>query len=194
MLISFNVQLLKNQKKLKGIPITMHVLNPMHLDHENIHQVVPFGDERWDEIRSRIKFNQALSEYQVEKLWTLLEDFKDVFAWHKGEFGCCTIGEHATNTQGFPPCCTTPGKLSYQEEAEVNKQIQALIKLGKMTNSDSKYGCRISQSVKRDGNRQFCGDYRPLNMQTKRDSFPMPLIDDVFSHMGSNQWFSALDL
>jgi hypothetical protein len=31
-------------------------------------------------------------------------------------------------------------------------------------------------------------------MQTKRDSFPMPLIDDVFFQMGNNQWFSALDL
>jgi hypothetical protein len=37
-------------------------------------------------------------------------------------------------------------------------------------------------------------DYRPLNMQTKRDSFPMPLIDDVLFRMGSNQWFSALDV
>jgi hypothetical protein len=31
-------------------------------------------------------------------------------------------------------------------------------------------------------------------MQTKRDSFPMPLIDDVHSQMGNNQWFNALDL
>jgi hypothetical protein len=25
-------------------------------------------------------------------------DFKDVFAWHKGELGCCTIGERAIDT------------------------------------------------------------------------------------------------
>jgi hypothetical protein len=31
-------------------------------------------------------------------------------------------------------------------------------------------------------------------MHTKKDSFPMPLINDVLSQMGSNQWFSALDL
>jgi hypothetical protein len=29
-------------------------------------------------------------------------------------------------------------------------------------------------------------------MQTKKHSFPMPLIDDVLSQMGSNQWFNAL--
>ncbi len=109
----------------------MLMLNPMHLDHENMQQVVLSRDERWDEIRSRIKFDQALSENHVEELWTLLEDFKDVFAQHKGELGCCTIREHVIDTQGFPPCRTTLGKLSYWEEAEENKQIQALIKLSK---------------------------------------------------------------
>jgi hypothetical protein len=63
----------------------------------------------------------------------------------------------------------------------VNKQIQALIKLGKMKSNDSKYVCRISLPIKRDGSKQFCGDYRPLNMQTRRGSFLMPLIDDVLS-------------
>jgi hypothetical protein len=63
-----------------------------------------------------------------------------------------------------------------------------------MKNNDSEYACRVSLHVKRDGSMRFCGDFRPLNMQTRKDSFPMPLIDDVFSQMGSSQWFSALDL
>ncbi len=172
----------------------MHVLNPMHLDHTNMQHVVLQGDERWDEIWSMIKFDQALSKNQVEELWTLLEDFKDVFAWHKGKLGCCTIGEHAIDTQGFPPCRTTPRRLSYQEENEVNRQIHALIKLGKMKNNDFEYAYRVSLHFKKDGSRHFCGDYKPLNMQMKKDSFPMLLIDDVLSQMGSSQWFNALDL
>jgi hypothetical protein len=74
-----------------------------------------------------------------------------------------------------------PGRLFCWEEAKVNKHIQAWIKLGKMKNSDSEYACRVNLLVKRDGSRQFCGDYRPLNLQTRNDSFPMPLIDNVFS-------------
>ncbi len=99
----------------------MPMLNPVHLDHANMQQVVLYGDERWDEIQSEIKFDQALNKNQAEELWTLLEDFKDVFVWRKGELGCCTIGEHAINTQGFPPCRTTLGRLSHWEETEVNR-------------------------------------------------------------------------
>jgi hypothetical protein len=82
-----------------------------------------FRLERWDEIRIKIKFDQALDENHVEGPWILLEDFKNVFAWHKGKLGYCTIGEHIINTQGIPPCRTTPGRLFYWEEAEMNKQI-----------------------------------------------------------------------
>jgi len=84
-----------------------------------------------------------------------LEDFKDVFAWHKGELGCYIIREHAIDTQGFPPCHTTLGRLSYWEEVKMNKHIQALIKFCKIKNSDSEYACRVSLPVKRDGNKWF---------------------------------------
>jgi hypothetical protein len=41
----------------------------------------------WDEIQSKIKFDQAFGENQAQGLWALLGDFKDVFVWHKGELG-----------------------------------------------------------------------------------------------------------
>jgi hypothetical protein len=60
--------------------------------------------------------------------------------------------------------------------------------------SDSEYACRVTLLVKKDGSRRFCGDYRPLNLQTRRDSFPMPLVEDVISQLGKLVWFTALDL
>jgi len=123
-----------------------------------------------------------------------LERYQDVFAWNKGELGCCTIGEHSIDTQGFPPCKVFPSRLSYWEEAEVKKQIDVLVDLGKMRPNNSEYACCVTLPVKRDGSRRFYGDYRPLNMQTRRDSFPMPLVDDVISQLGKSTWFTALDL
>jgi hypothetical protein len=84
--------------------------------------------------------------------------------------------------------------LSYWEEAEVKRQIDVLVDMGKMRPSDSEYACRVTLPVKKDGSRRFCGDYRPLNLQTRRDSFPMPLVEDVISQLGKSAWFTALDL
>ncbi len=151
-------------------------------------------DTRWSEICQRIKVDRNLDEGRQQQLWAVLERYQDVFAWNKGELGCCTVGEHVIDTQGFPPCRAAPGRLSYWEEAEVKRQIDALVELGKMRPSNSEYACRVTLPVKKDGSRRFCDDYRPLNAQTRRDSFPMPLVEDVIDQLGNSAWFSALDL
>jgi len=121
---------------------------------------------RWKEICERIKIDIDLGEHGQQQLWGILERYQDVFAWNKGELGCYTISEHSINTQGFPPCKTSPGRLSYWEEVEVKRQIDALVDLGKMRPSNSEYARRVTLPVKKDGSRRFCGDYRPLNGQT----------------------------
>ncbi len=141
---------------------------------------------RWREICQRIRIDTSLEEGKRKQLWQVLERYQDVFAWNKGELGCCTIGERFVDTQGFPPCKASPGRLSYWEKAKVKRQIDVLVELGKMKPNSSEYACRVTLPVKKDGSRRFCGDYRPLNAQTRRDSFPMPLVEDVISQLGNS--------
>jgi hypothetical protein len=151
-------------------------------------------DNRWREICQQIRIDTSLDEEGQQQLWKILERYQDIFAWNKGELGCCTIGEHFVDMQGFPPCKTSFGRLSYWEEAEMKRQIDVLVGLGKMKPSSSEYACRVTLPVKKDGSMHFCGDYRPLNAQTRRDSFPMPLVEDVINQLGNSSWFTALDL
>jgi len=154
----------------------------------------PKEDTRWGEICQKIRIDQHLDKGMERQLWCVLEQYQDVFAWNKGELGCCNVGEHQIDTQGFPPCKVAPHRLSYWEEVEVNRQINVLVELGKMRPSNSAYACRVTLLVKKDGSKRFCGDYRPLNLQTRRDSFPMPLVEDIISQLGKLAWFTALDL
>jgi hypothetical protein len=146
----------------------------------------PKMDTRWEEISQKIQIDHNLGEEERQQLWKVFSNYQDVFAWNKGELGCCTVGKHSINTQGFPPYRVSPGRLSFWEEAEVKKQIDVLVELGKMKPSDSEYACRVTLPVKRDGSKRFCGDYQPLNRQTRRDAFPMPLVNDVISQLGKS--------
>jgi hypothetical protein len=150
--------------------------------------------ERWEDISHKFRIDQGLDELKRPVLWRILDQYQDVFAWTKGELGCCTVGEHSIDTQGFPPCRVVLGRLSFWEETEVKRQIDTLVEMGKMRPSDSEYACRVTLPVKKDGSMRFCGDYRPLNLQTRRDSFPMPLVEDIISQLGKSAWFTALDL
>ena len=46
---------------------------------------------------------------------------------------------------------------------------------------------------KRDGSVWWCVDYRALNKITKKDVFPLPLIEDCMDALEGNCWFSKLD-
>jgi hypothetical protein len=67
---------------------------------------------RWKEICQKIQVDQNLDGDKRQQLWKILECYQDVFAWNKGELGCCTVGEHSVDTQRFPPCKLSHGRLS----------------------------------------------------------------------------------
>jgi len=47
---------------------------------------------------------------------------------------------------------------------------------------------------KKDGTIRFCINFRKLNAVTKKDSYPLPRIDDIFDQLSDNVWYSTLDL
>jgi ribonuclease HI len=42
---------------------------------------------RWGEMKSKINVDPSLDPVKVDQLWQLLEQFSNVFIWHKNKLG-----------------------------------------------------------------------------------------------------------
>ena len=69
-----------------------------------------------------------------------------------------------------------------------------MLEQGIIKESNSPWVASAVYVTKKDGGLRICVDYRELNKRTIKDSYPLPLVDDIQSYLAGAQIFSTLDL
>ena len=72
---------------------------------------------------------------------------------------------------------------------EAQQAIEEMQNAGVIEPSLSPWASPIVLVRKKDGTTRFCVDYRKLNQATKKDSYPLPRIDDTLETLAGVKWF-----
>ncbi|XP_071580822.1 uncharacterized protein [Temnothorax nylanderi] len=134
-----------------------------------------------------------LNEAQKEIFTDFLEEYQDVFS-EEIVAGNCGVVEHVINLEDSSPIKQVPRRIPLRMREEVEKIIEEMRKQGVIEESQSPWVSPAVLVRKKDGTLRFCVDYRMVNAITKKDSFPLPRIDDIFDQLSGNFWFCTLDL
>jgi hypothetical protein len=80
------------------------------------------------------------------------------------------------------------------ELVELKIQLQDLLDKGFICPSASPWGCPAPFVKKKDNSLRLCVDYRPFNMVTIKNKYPLPCIDILFYQLAEAKVLSKIDL
>lgn len=152
-----------------------------------VDEVPPFLKELFQ------KESQDFSSKQKDIFARFLVDFQDIFS-EEIVAGNCDGVAHEINVNNSNPIKQAPRRIPLQMREEVDTIIEDMRRQGVIEESQSPWASPAVLVKKKDGTIRFCVDYRKLNAVTKKDSYPMPRIDDILDQLSGNSWFSSLDL
>ena len=95
---------------------------------------------------------------------------------------------------GSQPVAQAMYRLSFEELAELKKQLMGLLEKGYIQPSKSPFGSPILFVKKKGGSLRMCIDYRALNRMTIKNRCPLPRIDDLLERLVGAKYFTVLDL
>ena len=134
---------------------------------------------------------------EVRKIMEFLISKKHVLSDGKLEYAQGYVPTHNTmceikTTVQHPRINSTPRPVNPEERANQEKIIQ-----GKLAEKviEPSYAPWSSNTVfiRRDGKTRMAVDYRQLNQQTVKDSYPMPRIQDLTDNLRGTKWFTGID-
>ena len=120
--------------------------------------------------------------------------YSDVFTSEGNSLGRTTTIQHQIPTCDDIPVNQPHRRIPPNQLAEVKQHLQDLLDKGVIRPSQSNYASPIVLVRKKNGALRMCVDYRQLNAKVKRDSYPLPRIDESLDVLGGAKYFSTMDL
>ena len=130
----------------------------------------------------------------VEAAEQLVLSYHNVFVLDKNELGCTSAVEHKICIIDSEPFKERFRRIPPLLLEEVHASLRDMLDACAIHPSQSPWCNTVMLVRKKDSTLHFCVDFRGLNAQTKKDSYPLPRIQEALESMASAAHFSSMDL
>ena len=119
--------------------------------------------------------------------------FHGIFTLDRNKLGCKSAIKHKICTNDSEPSKEQFRCIPLLLLEEVGSSLRDMLDMGAICPGQSLW-CNVVLLVqKKDGTLHFCVDFRRLNSCTKKDSYPLPWIQEALENMAGATHFSTMD-
>ena len=123
----------------------------------------------------------------------LILAFHDIFTLDGNELGCMSAIEHEICINSSEPFKEQFRCIPLPLLDEVCTSLRDMLDVGAIHPSQSPWCNALVFVQKKDGTLHFCVDFCRLNVCTKKDSYPLPWIQEALESMAGAMHFSTMD-
>jgi len=110
-----------------------------------------------------------------------------------GTLGSIDATVHRVEIQlGTKPIRQQPYRAGHHARDMIRDEVNRMLRAKVVRPGTSECASRVVVVPKKDGSPRFCVDYCRLNAVTKKDSYPMPRMEDCIDSLGDARVFSTL--
>ena len=128
------------------------------------------------------------------KLNTLLKEYASQVVKDETSIGTTPLTEMTIDAGTSNPVSQKPYLIAMKNYQWVKEEIKKLLLAKVICSSRSSWSAPIIVVPEGDGGKQLVIDYHTLNKVTKKFTWPMPKVEDIFSKLNGVKYFSTLDL
>ncbi len=141
----------------------------------------------------------AHQEGERDHVTNLLIKYENVFAFSMTDSGRCKTMQFSIDLTYETPIYRKRHRLSKHEWELVDERCKKLHEAGLIQPSSYDFVVVTIMPTKKDlailwTEKKMCGDYKPLNMVTPQDKYPMPIREELFDNIGNSNIFTIVDL
>lgn len=166
-------------------------------------------ERKKEQVCSRMKDSSTqlpncLSQIEEQNSLNLDSSQRKIFAKFLFEFceifsenivvGSYDMISYRIKLNNFHPIKQTPRRIPLHLQKEVDEILEEMKAQGVIEESNSPWVSPAVLVKKKEGTIRFCVDFRKLNAETIKDSYPLPRIDDILDNLAGNSCFCTLDL
>ena len=129
-----------------------------------------------------------------DSLKLLLEEHESQFAKDETSIGTTPLTSMTIYTSTADPVSQKPYPIAMKHYKWVKSEIEKLLAAKVICTSQSSWSAPIIVVPKGDRGKHLVIDYRTLNKITRKFTWPMPKVEDIFSKLNGTTYFTTLDL
>ena len=132
-----------------------------------------------------------LSQEQRGQLYDVLAEHKDVF---RETPSCTTLLHHDIDVGETKTIKQSPYRVNPRRAESVKKKLECMLELGLIDAAKSEWSSPVTLVPRPDGSQRFCIDYREVNKLTRKDSYPLPRVEECIDQVGKSKFLTKIDM